>query len=78
MRLVASEDLCISKGVMRQKCSLQRRIYHIHGSWRGEAAPNSNVTIHGQSPAMTTDDLAHPEFPILLSNPSHVLKAVLR
>ncbi|KAH8887498.1 hypothetical protein GQ53DRAFT_630265, partial [Thozetella sp. PMI_491] len=67
-------DLCKQKGAMRKYPPYYEE-YMIHVAAGDEASPPpSNMTIHRQSLSSTEDeDLGHPFFPILLTNPSHVL-----
>ncbi|KAK3325339.1 hypothetical protein B0H66DRAFT_599503 [Apodospora peruviana] len=64
-------DLCLEKNVMRKHASYSEEYTIYSGTNRATLQPDGNMTI--DSYADTGVDLAHPKFPILLSNPSHVL-----
>ncbi|KAM7208822.1 hypothetical protein V8F20_000985, partial [Naviculisporaceae sp. PSN 640] len=64
-------DLCIRKGVMRKNAPYHEE-YTIYTGTNRPLPPNDgNMTID-EYPSRA-DDLTHPKFPVLLSNPSHVL-----
>lgn len=63
--------LCTEKGVMRKNASYNEEFAIFSGSNRTSLLPDGNMSIEPHSRA--AGDLAHPKFPILVSNPSHVL-----
>lgn len=74
-RLTHLRDLCLRKGVMRKNPSYHEELAIFSGSpdW---VPPPSDGNMALDPPPRTpgaTPSLAHPRFPILLSNPSHVL-----
>lgn len=64
--------LCMEKGVMRKNAPLNEE-YAIHGADSNWATSISKIDLDIQ-PRELPRDLSHPVFPILLSNPSHVLE----
>ncbi|KAK1760916.1 hypothetical protein QBC47DRAFT_17861 [Echria macrotheca] len=63
-------ELCMEQGVMRKNAPLHED-FAIHTGTSGPPfVPEGNITLD-DNPSKT---LAHPIFPILLSNPSHVLE----
>lgn len=64
-------DLCIRKGVMRKNAPYHEEYTIYTGTNRPLQQFDGNMTID-EYPSRA-DDLTHPKFPVLLSNPSHVL-----
>jgi hypothetical protein len=65
-------QLCIEKGVMRKNAPYHEE-YTIFSD-AGEAFPNENMSINHEHLHKKEDGLASLRFPILLSNPSHILE----
>ncbi|KAK3359360.1 hypothetical protein B0T25DRAFT_532716 [Lasiosphaeria hispida] len=65
-------ELCMEKGVMRKHATYNEEFVIFSGSKQAALLPEGNVAI--ESPPRAGSKLAHPRFPILLSNPSHVLE----
>ena len=66
--------LCVSKGAMRQHAP-EHEEYTIFMATEDEGTPPpTSFTIQDHGPASKGRGLAHPEFSILLSDPSHVLE----
>ncbi|KXX77365.1 hypothetical protein MMYC01_206902 [Madurella mycetomatis] len=65
-------ELCIEKGVMRKHASYHEELAIFSGSNRMPTPADGNIAIES-GPRPAAGGLAHPRFPILLSNPSHVL-----
>jgi len=63
--------LCVKKGVMRKHAPYNEEYTIYAGTNRAVLQLDGNMTI--DEFANRTGDLTHPKFPILLSNPSHVL-----
>ncbi|KAK4114896.1 hypothetical protein N656DRAFT_693841, partial [Canariomyces notabilis] len=66
-------ELCIEKGVMRKHASYHEEVAIFSGSNWTPTPADGNIAIES-APMPATSGLAHPRFPILLSNPSHVLE----
>lgn len=65
-------ELCIEKGVMRKHASYHEEMAIFSGSSWTPTPADGNLAIES-TPRPASGGLAHPRFPILLSNPSHVL-----
>ncbi|KAK0720384.1 hypothetical protein B0H67DRAFT_484635 [Lasiosphaeris hirsuta] len=65
-------ELCMEKGVMRKHATYNEEFVIFSGSKQAALLPEGNMTI--DSPPRAGSKLTHPRFPILLSNPSHVLE----
>ncbi|GAB1314873.1 hypothetical protein MFIFM68171_05083 [Madurella fahalii] len=65
-------ELCIKKGVMRKHASYHEELAIFSGSNWTPMPADGNIAIES-APRPAAGGLAHPRFPILLSNPSHVL-----
>jgi len=63
--------LCTEKGLMRKHPSYNEEYAIFSGTNQSFVLAEGNISIETQSKA--DGDLSHPKFPILLSNPSHVL-----
>ncbi|KAK3370138.1 hypothetical protein B0H63DRAFT_527885 [Podospora didyma] len=63
---------CTKKGVMRKNASYSEEFTIFLGSSRSSLLAEGNISIEPSPGA--GGDLTHPKFPILLSNPSHVLE----
>ncbi|KAK3997635.1 hypothetical protein QBC44DRAFT_70249 [Cladorrhinum sp. PSN332] len=66
-------DLCIQKGVVPKHASYNEQVTVFSGSSRAPAPADGNMSIE-TLPGNRSGNLANPRFPILLSNPSYVLK----
>ncbi|KAM7201847.1 hypothetical protein V8F33_003123, partial [Rhypophila sp. PSN 637] len=66
-------DLCIQKGVMRKNAPYSEEYTIFRGTNRALAQQDGNMTIDDEYATSRVYDLTHPKFPVLLSNPSHVL-----
>lgn len=65
--------LCLEKGVMRRNPPYQEDFAISTGSsWPDRIPAEGNIIL--EEPPRSNTSLAHPRFPILLSNPSHVLQ----
>ncbi|KAL2025156.1 hypothetical protein VTK56DRAFT_158 [Thermocarpiscus australiensis] len=70
-------ELCINKGVMRKHASFHEELAIFAGSpdWTPQPSDgNMAIDPPPRPPGAGAASLAHPRFPILLSNPSHVLE----
>ncbi|KAM7215118.1 hypothetical protein V8F06_009512, partial [Rhypophila decipiens] len=66
-------DLCIQRGVMRKNAPYSEEYTIFRGTDQALAQKDGNMTIDDEYAASRVYDLTHPKFPVLLSNPSHVL-----
>jgi hypothetical protein len=66
-------DLCVQKGVIPKHASYNEEVTIFSGSSRAPAPTDGNMSIESL-PSNRSGTLANPRFPILLSNPSYVLK----